>query len=88
MTYKKIRWMLYSLLLFLKANAIFAQCAMCRATVETNAHHGDIATAVGLNKGILYLFFTPYILAGLLIFVFCWYRSKGKVEINVEVLHD
>lgn len=36
----------------------FAQCAMCRATVESN--EGKVGE--GLNLGILYLMAVPYIL--------------------------
>ncbi len=67
----------FFLLFFLSIEPCFAQCAMCRATVETNANNGDITTALGLNKGILYLFCTPYILVGILI-VFFRYQKKYK----------
>jgi hypothetical protein len=34
---------------------IFAQCAMCRATVESNVSSGESSIGAGLNKGILFL---------------------------------
>lgn len=43
-----------------------AQCAMCRAVLESN---GDNAVAEGINNGIVYLMAIPYILVGVLIFV-------------------
>ncbi|EIM76624.1 hypothetical protein A3SI_09173 [Nitritalea halalkaliphila LW7] len=42
----------------------FAQCAMCRATVENNVSNGDTSVGAGLNAGILYLFSMPYLIAG------------------------
>ncbi len=45
-----------------------AQCAMCRAVVESE---GDGKTAEGLNNGIVYLMAVPYILvAGLFYFIY------------------
>ena len=52
-----------------------AQCAMCRASVENNASNGDTALASSLNSGILYLFFTPYLLIGVIGFLW-YYNSK------------
>ena len=43
--------------LFLSQN-ILAQCAMCKAVVES----GDAEIAEGVNSGILYLMAFPYIL--------------------------
>ena len=53
----------------------YAQCAMCRASVENNASNGDTALASSLNSGILYLFFTPYLLVGIVGFLW-YYNSK------------
>ena len=45
-----------------------AQCAMCRAVVESE---GDAETAGALNDGIVYLMAIPYILvAGLFFFIY------------------
>jgi hypothetical protein len=59
---------LFALLLILLAstNQAAAQCAMCRAVLESN---GDNAVAEGINNGIVYLMAIPYILVGVLIFV-------------------
>lgn len=43
-----------------------AQCAMCRAVLESN---GDNAVAEGINNGIVYLMAIPYVLVGVLIFI-------------------
>lgn len=45
-----------------------AQCAMCRAVLESEAS-GD--TAKGINDGIVYLMAVPYVLvAGLFYFIY------------------
>lgn len=45
-----------------------AQCAMCRAVLESD---GNDSTAEGINNGIVYLMAIPYILvAGLFYFVY------------------
>lgn len=54
----------------------FAQCAMCRATVENNVSHGDTTVGAGLNMGILYLFSAPYVALAAIGFV--WYRHVKK----------
>ena len=52
-----------------------AQCAMCKAVVETNLESGD-TKGVGLNNGILYLMAIPYIAA--LVFGILYYRQNKK----------
>lgn len=49
---------LFSFLFFLKSNA---QCAMCRAVLESEAGQ---STAEGVNDGIVYLMAIPYIIVG------------------------
>ena len=58
----------------LQSMRLYAQCAMCRATVENNASNGDVAIAEGLNTGILYLFSMPYLL--ILVIAILWYKKK------------
>lgn len=57
-----------------------AQCAMCRATVETNYNNGNGEASTRLNSGILYLLCMPYILIGTV--AFFWYRNKQKNQRN------
>ncbi|RRB10756.1 hypothetical protein [Larkinella knui] len=54
----------------------FAQCAMCRGTVESTMSNGRNHVAVGLNTGILYLLVTPYLLVAIIIFL--WLRTSKK----------
>lgn len=39
-----------------------AQCAMCKAAVESNVNNDPNSVAKGINKGILYLMAVPYLL--------------------------
>lgn len=67
---KGLFFTLCSLLITLNASA---QCAMCRASLESN---GDTKQAEAVNDGIVYLMAIPYILVGLLGFVI--YRMYTK----------
>lgn len=67
----------------------YSQCAMCRASVESNVGTGgaDGSNSVGsgLNMGILYLMVIPYVLIGTVGFL--WYRSnKKKKEAAIDQL--
>lgn len=46
-------------------NALQAQCAMCRAVLESG---GDNTVAEGINNGIVYLMAIPYVLIGVLLY--------------------
>ena len=50
-----------------------AQCAMCRAVLESEEGK---STAVGINNGIVYLMAIPYILVGVL-FYFVYRKMKN-----------
>jgi len=60
---------------------ILAQCAMCKASVETNVNVDGIGLADKLNTGILYLFVTPYLLA--VIIGVMWYRKSREQQQKV-----
>jgi H+/Cl- antiporter ClcA len=53
---------------------VSAQCAMCRATLENNFSNGNPGIAAGINTGILYLLFLPYLAA--LVVGILWYKSS------------
>lgn len=55
-----------------------AQCAMCKATAESNMKEQTNNYGAGLNKGILYLLSMPYILGGIGIFI--WYRHRKQYK--------
>ena len=69
---KRIVITLVLILAFLNVNA---QCAMCKAVVES----GNASEAEGLNTGILYLMIFPYILVGTLLYFILKYRRKNKI---------
>jgi hypothetical protein len=57
--------------------ASYAQCAMCRATLETNVSNGsETVLAAQLNFGILYLFASPYLIIAAV--GFFWYMNSRK----------
>lgn len=70
MVYK--RFLLVIIPLF--SSTASAQCAMCKAVVET----GDNSMAEGLNGGIMYLMAFPYILVGVLVYFLIRQRKKSK----------
>lgn len=60
-----------------------AQCPMCRMSAESNLKNGG-QSGKGLNNGILYMLATPYLLVGLIGFV--WWRNRRKeTEEELEV---
>ncbi|KQC30000.1 hypothetical protein [Flagellimonas eckloniae] len=64
----KLKFSILMLLFFVLPEMVEAQCAMCRAVVESDASG---KTAEGINDGIVYLMAIPYILvAGLFFFVY------------------
>lgn len=72
----KLKSLLLVILLLGFQAVSFAQCAMCRASVENNVSNGDTSIGAGLNSGILYLFVMPYLLAAVIGYL--WYRSAKK----------
>ena len=72
-----------SLVAFLLHTATFAQCAMCRASVENNVANGDTSIAAGLNLGIMYLFVMPYLIA--MVLGYFWYRNAKKRKTKVSL---
>ena len=64
------------MLVMVSTGQLLAQCAMCRTTIENNVSAGDTSLASGLNLGIMYLFFAPYLVIGVIAFL--WYRNSKK----------
>jgi hypothetical protein len=64
-------------LLFLAVFSAEAQCAMCRAVLESE--EGGQA-AKGINNGIMYLMIFPYLLIGGIGFFVYRSRQKAKKE--------
>ena len=59
----RLHYVVYlSICLLMCYDALWAQCSMCRAVLESEEGQ---QTAKGINKGILYLMAIPYILVAL-----------------------
>lgn len=54
---------------------ISAQCPMCRMSAESNLKNGGTA-GKGLNNGILYIFAMPYLLIGVIGYI--WWKNNKK----------
>ena len=61
MSTKKIILIFLVLSALLSPSVLEAQCAMCRAALESEA---DNSQAEGINNGIVYLMAIPYVLVG------------------------
>ena len=55
---------------------VSAQCPMCKISAETNMKNGGTAGA-GLNRGIIYMLAAPYLLFGIIGYVY-WKNHKLK----------
>lgn len=56
---KRSKWLIGVFVLLMSAPSVWAQCAMCRAALETEDGGNK---AEGINNGIMYLMVFPYIL--------------------------
>lgn len=74
----KILFILFSLFFFLQTNA---QCAMCRAVLESEEGQ---STAEGINDGIVYLMAIPYIIVGTVSYVVYRKYFRVKEEKNTQ----
>ncbi|MEL6970976.1 MAG: hypothetical protein AAFZ63_14525 [Bacteroidota bacterium] len=74
--------LLLMVLILLLPEVADAQCPMCRMTAESNLANGG-TEGQGLNNGIMYMLATPYILIGVIGYV--WWRNRRKEdEFEVE----
>lgn len=56
----------------------WAQCAMCRGSVESTMGNGRNNVGIGLNTGIMYLFVMPYLIVAVIAYL--WYRNSKKAR--------
>jgi hypothetical protein len=73
----KMRKAITFILFFLISIGLNAQCAMCKAVAESNMNGGD-SMASGLNNGIVFLMFIPYMLIGSVAYLIYRHRKKQK----------
>lgn len=56
----------------------YSQCAMCKASVESNIENDEEVVGKGLNDGIIYLMSIPYlVLGGIGFMIYKNWKSKG-----------
>ena len=70
-----ISFLLTALILVAVYLPSFSQCAMCAGQVES-AHGAGSSVAEGVNKGVLYIFMMPYLIAATLGYV--WWKARKK----------
>lgn len=79
MLHKKLPYIILAVL-FLTAIPLEAQCAMCRAVLESES---DLSQAKGINNGIVYLMAIPYILIAIIgIYIYKTYGQKTAIKKN------
>ena len=78
----KLKILLLVLASFFIRFSVLAQCAMCRASVENNVSNGETSIGAGLNNGILYLVVMPYLMAGIIGYL--WYRASKKKKAKLQ----
>ncbi|MGK7390434.1 MAG: hypothetical protein ACNS60_08785 [Candidatus Cyclobacteriaceae bacterium M2_1C_046] len=71
---KLFKILVVSLALIMVSTVSWAQCAMCRATLENNLSNGEIGPGANINLGIMYLFIFPYLLIA--VGAYFWYRNS------------
>ena len=71
-------------LLILSSADLWAQCAMCRGSVESSMGNGRNNVGVGLNTGIVYLFIMPYLIVGVIGYL--WYRNSKRNQQEREFI--
>jgi hypothetical protein len=69
---------LISCFLLLGAGNAFAQCAMCRSTLENNFSNGNPGVGAGINTGILYLLVLPYL--AVITLGYFWFKSSRNEQ--------
>jgi hypothetical protein len=68
----------FLLLMMFSSGELFAQCAMCRSTLENNLSNGNPGIAAGINTGILYLLVMPYL--AVMILGYLWFKSSKNAR--------
>ncbi|MDI9355692.1 MAG: hypothetical protein QM536_01530 [Chitinophagaceae bacterium] len=70
---------LFIFLVFFLVKKTDAQCSMCRSNIETHiTEHNTVEVGENLNAGILYLLSTPYILIGVVMYL--WYKRARRAS--------
>lgn len=73
-----MRFLLFCSLIIFSIVNTFAQCSMCKATLETD----DTPVGNGINAGILFLMPIPYIIMSVIAFIM--YRKYKANRVSNE----
>lgn len=74
----KKKYTILFVVLILSVISAEAQCAMCRAVLESEA---DLSQAKGVNNGIVYLMAIPYVLVAITgFFIYRTFNKKTKTK--------
>ncbi|EDP97443.1 hypothetical protein U8527_03785 [Kordia algicida OT-1] len=74
----KKKYTILFVILMLSIVSADAQCAMCRAVLESEA---DLSQAKGVNNGIVYLMAIPYVLVAITVFfIYKTFNKKTKTK--------
>lgn len=76
---QRLKYISFLVLFLLSSDLIKAQCAMCKAVIESETESGG-AIAESVNSGILYLMAFPYLLVGVVGFII--YKNYLKKRAN------
>jgi len=71
-----------TLVFLLVSVGAYSQCAMCKAAAESDLQNNPNSVAQGLNTGILFLMFIPYLIVGVIFRkdIFIFFRNIGSKE--------
>lgn len=69
--------LVFVLITLFSVSSSSAQCAMCRAVLESNT---DTSVAEGINNGIVYLMALPYLLVGVVFYAVYRKLSASKAK--------
>lgn len=76
---RKLVYTLFIAVLLVFASPLNAQCPMCKTALKSNQTNKKGATVGnGINKGILFLLATPYLLVGAAGFAWYNYRKNRR----------
>ena len=70
------------IILLVSTISTFAQCAMCKASVENNLQHDRTSIGNDINSGILYLMVLPYIMIATIAYI--WYRQSKAKKLRLQ----
>lgn len=83
MRIKQIALLLF--LLLFRVYESFAQCSQCKQAAAATDENGNLVVGTGLNFGILYLLFMPFIFAGIIGGIWYWKSRQANLQVQQEV---